>query len=104
MTDCCIIRDLLPLYEDKAVSSETAGRIRAHLEQCPACRDYYTHVRHVIRSMQQPETAVADNHRYDELARRIRRNSVLSCLAGAVLLNLTAGLIVRSIREKRQSK
>ena len=46
MTDCSLVRDLLPLYEDKEVSAETAEHIRRHLEDverekqalCPECR------------------------------------------------------------------
>ena len=37
--NCNIIRDLLPLYEDGAVSEDTAQLVREHLEGCPACRE-----------------------------------------------------------------
>ena len=36
-TSCDIIRDLLPLYEDGAVSEETAKLVREHIAGCPAC-------------------------------------------------------------------
>lgn len=35
---CSVVRDLLPLYVDGAVSSETREMIRIHLDGCPECR------------------------------------------------------------------
>ena len=43
--NCNIIRDLLPLYEDGAVSEDTAQLVREHLEGCPACREEYERMR-----------------------------------------------------------
>ena len=37
-SNCNIIRDLLPLYEDNTVSEDTAELVRDHLKDCPACR------------------------------------------------------------------
>ena len=36
--DCPVIRDLLPLYADRACCPETAALVEAHLRDCPACR------------------------------------------------------------------
>lgn len=35
---CSVTRDLLPLYREKMVESETAELIRDHLQSCPGCR------------------------------------------------------------------
>lgn len=35
--DCCVIRDLLPLYLEGMVSEDTAAYIKAHLENCAEC-------------------------------------------------------------------
>ncbi len=37
-TDCCIVRDILPLYAENMVSEETAELIKEHLSQCDECR------------------------------------------------------------------
>ena len=37
-TDCCIIRDILPLYAENMVSDETAALIKEHLAECDCCR------------------------------------------------------------------
>ena len=44
MTDksfCPAVKDLLPLYEDGALSRETEELVSGHLRQCGACRAYY---------------------------------------------------------------
>lgn len=39
--ECSIIRDLLPLYAEKMVSSDTADFVEEHLKDCEACRKEY---------------------------------------------------------------
>ncbi len=39
--ECNIIRDLLPLYAEKMVSSDTVAFIEEHLKDCEACRKEY---------------------------------------------------------------
>lgn len=36
--DCCVVRDLLPLYIEDILSTETAEIVREHLEVCEKCR------------------------------------------------------------------
>jgi len=38
MTDCEIIRDLLPLYHDKACSPASRAMVEAHVDACEPCR------------------------------------------------------------------
>ncbi len=37
-TDCCIVRDILPLYVENIVSDETAVLVKEHLDECESCR------------------------------------------------------------------
>ena len=37
-TECSIVRDLLPLYVEDMVSTETAQYVSAHLKECRECR------------------------------------------------------------------
>lgn len=39
--DCCVIRDLLPLYVENMVSDQTAEYIKQHLAECPNCQNEY---------------------------------------------------------------
>lgn len=36
--ECCIVKDILPLYEEKLLSDETVDFVRRHLNECPDCR------------------------------------------------------------------
>lgn len=36
--ECCVVRDLLPLYIDGACSEQTAKIVKAHLQSCDSCR------------------------------------------------------------------
>lgn len=38
MTDCDVIRDLLPLYADDLASAHSRALIEAHVKECDACR------------------------------------------------------------------
>ena len=36
--DCCVVRDLLPLYVENMVSDQTAEQIKQHLAECSDCQ------------------------------------------------------------------
>ena len=37
-TECSVVRDLLPLYVEDMVSTETAQYVKSHLAECPECK------------------------------------------------------------------
>ncbi|MBR3715527.1 MAG: zf-HC2 domain-containing protein [Clostridia bacterium] len=37
-TECSVVRDLLPLYVENMVNSETEQYVKSHLEKCPECK------------------------------------------------------------------
>ena len=39
--DCCVVRDLLPLYVESMVSDQTAQQIKEHLAECLECQQEY---------------------------------------------------------------
>lgn len=68
---CEVIRDLLPLYEDGAVSEDTAQLVREHLKDCPACREELRKMRTPISlPLEEDEEAV---RRYLERQAEIRK-------------------------------
>ena len=40
-TDCDVIRDLLPLYEDEVCSEKSRDLVREHLEECSVCLELF---------------------------------------------------------------
>ncbi|MCM1101550.1 MAG: zf-HC2 domain-containing protein [Clostridium sp.] len=41
-TNCNIVRDLLPLYQENLCSEDSRDYVERHLEQCKSCRDTYS--------------------------------------------------------------
>lgn len=68
MTNCNIIRDLLPLCADGLASEESAALVEAHVKQCPACRAELARMR---APLEQPAPEVP-NYR-EALCREKRR-------------------------------
>lgn len=91
-TNCDVIRDLLPLYEDNAVSEETAKLVREHLKDCPDCREELRKMRAPISLP--PEEDEELWKKFAEKRERLRkkRNFKIACavsvLAAAALLCL----------------
>ncbi len=98
MSNCSIVRDLLPLYDDRTVSQESAALIRAHLDKCPRCRDYYSHIRQVARSMQDPDTR--NNYHYAEVAKKIRRRYISELAVGTIVLSAACIGIYKLVTKK----
>lgn len=79
---CCVVADLLPLYAEKMTSRETDELIRAHLQECPACRNR-------LEELQKPAIVPADTDavplkKLQKAVRQRRRAAVWA----AVLLSL----------------
>ena len=39
--DCCVAKDLIPLYVENLLSDETAAILKEHLEECEKCKNEY---------------------------------------------------------------
>ena len=100
MTDCSLIRDLLPFYKDNAVSTESENIIREHLENCPECKKYYDHIRRIPHSLQEPDNRGV--YRYSDVARELRRNAMIEYAIGAALLMTTVAGIAKIILDRRK--
>jgi len=93
MTDCSVIHDLLPLYEDGVLNPETSEIIKEHLKDCPECRDYYHHIRLVARAMQNQNSR--SGYRYSEVARRIRKRKLMEYALGAALFTVACYAVIK---------
>lgn len=98
MNKCNVIRDLLPLYEDKETCAETTEAVRTHLESCADCREYYSHIRHIARAIQAQESR--GRYRYSELISRIRRRTLVT-YAFICLTTLTVIYLLRRMESAR---
>jgi len=97
MTDCSLIRDLLPLYTDDAVSEESAAAIEAHLAECKECRSYYRSIRRIPHSLQHEENRA--DYNYSEIAGSLRKELLTAYVFGTGLVALTAVCVVKTIAD-----
>lgn len=90
---CNVIRDLLPLYEDDALSEESAQLVREHLKNCAECREE-------LRKMRVPISLPPDEDeeavkRFLERRAELRRaqNKKLICILVPLALVLVAAVL-----------
>lgn len=100
MTECSLIRDLLPFYKDNAVSAESERIIREHLENCPDCKKYYGHIRRIPHSLQEEDNR--GSYRYSEVARELRRYKMIEYAVGAALFTISVSAVARIILDGRK--
>lgn len=93
--DCNVIRDLLPLYQDEAVSEETKKVIEEHLESCEDCRRFYDEMRHIPHSLEDADGK--GKYRYSEVVDMLKKRSVLEYSIGAALLVTSVAGIVKAV-------
>lgn len=83
--ECSIVRDLLPLYVEKMVRSDTACFVQAHLENCGACRSVFEQAKEP-----QPVQTASDATPIRSLRRRLTAKKiqiiVLTALIATALL------------------
>ena len=79
--ECSIIRDLLPLYAENMVSSDTAAFVEEHLKGCEACRKEYE------RSKEpQPAQEISDAAPLLKLSRKMKVKRIQTIALTAVFL------------------
>ena len=89
---CDIIRDLLPLYVDGALSAASAELVREHLRECHPCRLNYRQLKPVIKA---PVASVPDpSIEYAALIRRLRSRRITVQAATAAAVTTLAVLTV----------
>ena len=97
--NCCeIARDLLPLYEDGALSPASENFLSSHLASCEGCRRY----RALLRENEKAETPAcgeersADEKEYAAIARRYKKNRRLWIGAAVLLCTVSLGYSIYS--------
>lgn len=96
---CEIIRDLLPLYVDGALSDASAALVREHLRECHPCRLNYRQLKPVVKPCQ---AHVPDSHaEYGEFVRRIRSRRITIQAAVAASMATMATLAIVAWAKRR---
>lgn len=79
--ECSIIRDLLPLYAEKMVSSDTAAFVEEHLKGCEACRKEYEQVKEPQRAQE-----ISDPAPLRKLSRKMKLKRMQTIALTAVFM------------------
>lgn len=92
--DCEMIRDLLPLYEDKVCSESSVRAVEEHLAECKACSDYLDTLRRSGSIEEEISTERLDV--MSSQAKFFKRRSAVvgTVLAGVFMLPVLICLIV----------
>lgn len=89
---CNTINDLLPLYLDGALSEDSEGLVKEHLDGCAACSAVYHELKDTKLPIQQGRAA-ADKRTFKGIQRKIRRKRLLTaCIAAGLVVILTFGI------------
>ena len=92
--ECCIAKDLLPLYIDDVLSADSAELLRDHLESCESCRqEYRTMLKDVIlptnQQVQEENSRVLKSFKSKWTAKKIFISVISSLLAVFLYLAFT---------------
>ena len=89
-TDCDIIKDLLPLYEDNICSEKSKDLIEEHLIECEDCREYLESLHGELPPMEpsSEDTAIDEIRFIQRIQHKIARQKLLAC--GILLLAVLA--------------
>ena len=79
--ECSIIRDLLPLYTENMVTSDTADFVEEHLKSCEACRKEYEQAREP-----QPPQELSDAAPLLKLRRKLKLKKIQTIALTAVFV------------------
>lgn len=86
--DCEIIRDLLPLYHDEAVSEKTAEAVKEHLAECAACKEEFENISAALPTETEAKTTGEKFARFMK-KHRIKR----AILTGILIFALITGTL-----------
>ena len=89
---CNLIKDILPLYHDKACSLESAFAVDKHFAECPECKEYYQSMceSDIVESFAyETEKEMKRAESFKKIKKKLKKNKIL-VVVGAIL----AGLIL----------
>ncbi|MBR5980464.1 MAG: zf-HC2 domain-containing protein, partial [Firmicutes bacterium] len=83
---CHIVKDLLPNYADGLLSPESEAEVKAHLEECEACRAVYRQM-----TEPEPEPQISEDAAEVDYLKKYKRRRKSILIAAVVFALLIAG-------------
>jgi predicted anti-sigma-YlaC factor YlaD len=75
INECNIVRDLLPIYADKATTVDSNKFVKRHLTTCASCNQYYKSVTN--RSVVAAPTSELPLSRYEVVAKKLKKRKLI---------------------------
>lgn len=97
---CSIVKDLLPLYIDQILSTETVKFVEAHLQTCENCKREYEALTQELVMPSIPKVQEENKKTLLHLKRQIRMKRIFAAIVGAaltILLVLSAYLVYTNV-------
>jgi hypothetical protein len=90
--DCDIIRDLMPMYDDKIASEKSREAVEEHIKKCDSCRAYYQSLRGVVE-VEQPEVSSENKEQdFQAVAKKVRkkRKVVVAAVTATMIIAIAS--------------
>ena len=86
INECNIVRDLLPIYADKATTSDSDKFVKKHLSNCEGCQKYYKSVTN--RSLVANKINERPLAHYEIVAKKLKKRTVIKRIL------ITSGFVI----------
>ena len=92
--ECCIVKDLLPLYIESMVSECTKGWIEQHLQTCEACRLEVEMMNQMVVAHEVPQEDVNASQVMNRIKSEINKNRMITGIFAAIIAMCMIILVV----------
>lgn len=88
---CNVVKDLLPLYVDEVLSTDSQKLVEGHLDTCGACKKYYAELKQ--DNVVQTSCAIKDKEVFRRVKRKVNMQKIIAvCAAVLAVVLLAVGL------------
>ena len=85
MNNCDIIQDLLPMYIDDTLSSDSKSFVERHLAECEDCREALVFLKEEQHSLQKKDDYQLQIEDFRQQLRRQKKRRLLTAIAAFIL-------------------
>ena len=85
MNECNIVKDLIPLYADELLSSDSVAFIQQHIETCPECRKVWERAKASLPEIKTQDSA-AEKQVIQKALRKDRRKTIFKTIITTLLV------------------
>lgn len=92
--DCDVIRDLMPMVDDKIASERSREAVEEHLKKCTACQGYYKSLHGEVEVEEPEEPSGEREHDFQAVAKKVRKRRKIAVIAAAAVMTAAISAVV----------